>query len=257
MRCGEPGATSGGDAALIWATAEPATGKLRQLCAALLVVLAALLPAVARGEQSLDAFIAGFEQKAVAAGISRQLYRDLTKGLEPDTRVPRLVTTQPEFNRPIWDYLDSLVSDRRIADGRKAVAANKTLITEIGARYGVDPYVLAAIWGVETDFGAILSNSKLIRPVISPMVTLAAQHRGRWQSDEAELIAAMRLIQDHGWTNETLVGSGLAPLATPSSSSPLSFAMAPTAMATGASTRMLRSPTPWPRPRSISRTSAM
>ncbi len=170
------------------------------------MLLAALAPAAALAED-FDAFIARFEQKAVDAGISRDLYRSLTRGLTPDPRVPALVTSQPEFTRPIWDYLDSLVSERRVRDGRTAIAANKALIDGIGKRYGVDPYILSAIWGVESDFGAILGNTKLIRPIVRSLVTLAAQHRGRWQGDEAELIAAMRLIQDHGWTDETLVGS--------------------------------------------------
>ena len=134
-------------------------GRLSRLAAAL-IALSAALASAATAAESLDAFIARFEQKAVDAGISRTLYRSLTKGLTPDPRVPGLVTNQPEFTRPIWDYLASLVSERRVSDGRAAVAANKALITGIGERYGVDPYVLSAIWGVETDFGAILNNTK-------------------------------------------------------------------------------------------------
>lgn len=180
---------------------------MRRLCAALLlVVLGALVPGSA-GAEDFDAFIARFEQNAVAAGISRDLYRSLTGHLAPDPRVPNLIASQPEFTTPIWDYLDARVSDRRIAAGRKAFIANATLITSIGERYGVDPYILAAIWGVETDFSAILDNKKLIRPIVPALATVSAQHRGRWAEDEAELIAALKLIQDHGWTNQTLIGS--------------------------------------------------
>lgn len=171
------------------------------------MVLFAMLVPVCAAAESFDGFVARFEQKAVDAGISRDLYRSLTRDMTPDPRVPGLVTSQPEFTRPIWDYLDTLVSERRVADGRAAIAANRALIAGIGERHGVDPYVLSAIWGVESDFGAILGNQKLIRPIVRSLMTLAAQHRGRWQADEEELIAAMQLIQDHGWTNETLVGS--------------------------------------------------
>ena len=180
---------------------------MRRLLAALGFALLGMAPAVPARAEDFAAFIAGFEQKAVAAGISRDLYRSLTDGLTPDPRVPNLIATQPEFTTPIWDYLDARVSERRIAAGRKAYAANAALFAEIGARYGVDPYILAAIWGVETDFGAILDNRKLIRPIVPALATVSAQRRGRVAEDEAELIAAMRLIQDHGWTNGTLVGS--------------------------------------------------
>lgn len=177
-----------------------------RLIAALAIGLAALAPLSAAAED-FASFVARFEQQAVAAGIPRALYRDLTQGLTPDPRVPGLVARQPEFTTPVWDYLDGRVSDRRIAAGRRTVDNNRALLTRIGETYGVDPYVLAAIWGVETDFGAILDNASLIRPVVPALFTLAAQRRGRVAEDEAELIAAMRLIAEHGWTNQTLVGS--------------------------------------------------
>ena len=180
---------------------------MRRLAAALGFALLGMMPASLAHAEDFSAFIARFEQKAVAAGISRELYRSLTAGLTPDPRVPNLIAAQPEFTTPIWDYLDGRVSERRIAAGRTAYAANKSLFEAIGTHYGVDPYVLAAIWGVETDFGAILDNAKLIRPIVPALATVSAQRRGRVAEDEAELIAAMRLIQDHGWTNDTLVGS--------------------------------------------------
>lgn len=170
------------------------------------LALAVLAPQPAVADAFED-FVSGFRQKAMAAGISPALYDELTKGLVPDRRVPNLIAGQPEFTTPIWDYLDARVSSRRIAAGQAAFAANKALLTDIGARYGVDPHVIAAIWGVETDFGAILGNELMIRPIVPALFTVSAQHRGRWAEDEAELIAAMRLIQDHGWTNKTLAGS--------------------------------------------------
>ena len=180
--------------------------RARLAAAFLVIVFGAFASTGARADAFSD-FVARFEQKAVASGISATLYRTLTADLTPDPRVPNLIAAQPEFTTPIWDYLDSRVSDRRVAAGRKAVAANKDLLASIAARFGVDPYVLAAIWGVETDFGAILDNEKLVRPVLRSLITVCTQHRGRWEEDEAELIAALRLIQDHGWTANTLVGS--------------------------------------------------
>ncbi|MBU1175949.1 MAG: lytic murein transglycosylase [Alphaproteobacteria bacterium] len=172
-----------------------------------LVLAFMALPPLAAHAEDLASFLARFEAQAVDAGISRDLYREVTDGLAPDPRVPDLVVSQPEFTTPIWTYLDARVSDVRIAAGRKAVDKNRPLLDAVGEAFGVDPFVLAAIWGVESDFGAILGNAKLIRPILPSLATLATQHRGRWQEDEAELIAALRLIQDHGWTGQTLVGS--------------------------------------------------
>ena len=175
--------------------------------AAVLVVCAVFAAAAPARAESLDAFLARFEAKAVAAGISRALYRGLTEGMMPDPRVPDLIAGQPEFTTPVWDYLDRRVSDSRIGNGRAAYAANQALFERIGATSGVDPYLLAGFWGIESNYGSILEDPRYVRPIVRSLATVCAQHRGRWQEDEAELIAAMTLIQDHGWTDDTLVGS--------------------------------------------------
>jgi len=157
--------------------------------------------------ESFDSFLQGFERQAVEAGISRDVYRRATAGLVPRSNIPGLVRTQPEFTTPMWDYLEGRVSAGRIARGRKAMAAHKTLFDRIGKTYGVDPAILGAMWGMETDYGAVLGNKALITPIIRSLATLVHQRRGRLKADEKELIAALRLIQDKGWSAQSLVGS--------------------------------------------------
>ncbi len=178
---------------------------LRVLTTVLFALLA--LPAAADPVESFDAFVRGFEAKAVRAGISRDVYRQVTAGLKPVSNIPGLVTSQPEFSTPMWDYIDGRVSSGRIQRGRDAMARNRALFDRIGQQYGVDPAILGAIWGMETDYGAVLGNSKLIKPVIPSLATLVHHRRGRLAEDENELLVALRLIQDHGWRADTLVGS--------------------------------------------------
>lgn len=164
-------------------------------------------PAHSAPNQSFDAFIRDFEAKAVAAGISRDVYRQATKGLTADPSIPTFQATQPEFETPIWDYIEGRVSERRVSDGRAAVTRNKPLFDRIGREFGVDPYILAAIWGMESDYGAILSNRTYIKPVIRSLASLVHQRRGRLAADEAEFIAALRIIQQGDARADTLVGS--------------------------------------------------
>ncbi len=178
---------------------------LRVLTSVLFALLA--LPAAADPVESFDAFVRGFEAKAVRAGISRDVYRQVTAGLKPVSNIPGLVTSQPEFSTPMWDYIEGRVSSGRIQRGRDAMARNRALFDRIGQQYGVDPAILGAIWGMETDYGAVLGNSKLIKPVIPSLATLVHHRRGRLAEDENELLVALRLIQDHGWRADTLVGS--------------------------------------------------
>jgi len=179
---------------------------MRQIRLALILALASF-PALAQPIESFSTFLAGFEAKAVAAGVSREAYRAATVGLTPDPQTPGLVTGQPEFTTPVWDYIDGRVTADRIARGRAAIQRNAALFEAVGARYGVDPYLLAAIWGMETDYGAVLGNGNLIRPVIRSLATLVHQRRSRLAEDEADFIAALKLVERGPLDRDTLVGS--------------------------------------------------
>lgn len=171
-----------------------------RLAQALLVLVFALWgsAAFAQPAESFADFIRNFEPRAVAAGVSRDFYRLATDGLTADPNVPNLVTTQPEFATPMWGYIETRVNDDRVARGRRAVARNEALFASVGRAYGVDPYILGAIWGMETDYGAVLDNPKYIRPIIRSLATVVHQRRGRLKEDEADFIAALLLAQQLG-----------------------------------------------------------
>ncbi|MDC9824978.1 lytic murein transglycosylase [Devosia sp. ZB163] len=178
---------------------------LRLIAAVALSLLAT--PALAAPVESFSAFLRNFEAKAVAAGVSAATYRSATEGLTPDPNVPNLVESQPEFTTSIWDYLDKRVTSSRIDKGQAAIERNRALFADVGRRTGVDPYLLGAIWGIETDYGAVLGNKKLIRPIIRSLATLVHQRRGRLKEDEADFIGALKLLELNRMTPAELVGS--------------------------------------------------
>ena len=61
---------------------------------------------------------------------------------------------QNEFTKQIWDYLDTAVSEDRVAMGIAALA-RRTARCSTGSRrsYGVEAEVVAAIWGLESAYG--------------------------------------------------------------------------------------------------------
>ena len=187
----------------------PPEGRRRWGVALALLIAGLCLagPALAAPATSFAEFLHAFEPKAIAAGVSAAVYEKATAGLTPDPRIPVLVTTQPEFATPIWDYLDTRINAARISRGKAAMAANAALFASVGKKYGVDPAILGAIWGMETDYGAALASKSGIRPIIRSLATLAWEERGRVELDEAELIAALKLVQQGPLTAETLVGS--------------------------------------------------
>src|SRR5450759_1229047 len=55
---------------------------------------------------------------AARRGTSRNVYAAYTAVLTPDLRIMDLLDGQPEFTKSFWDYLDLLVNDVRIEQGR-------------------------------------------------------------------------------------------------------------------------------------------
>jgi membrane-bound lytic murein transglycosylase B len=170
------------------------------------IVLLLLLASPSHAE-TFDEFLKAFEPKAIAAGVTVNTYRTATARLTPHPTIKTLVETQPEFTTPMWEYIDTRVNERRVTRGQKALAANKALFDRIGKRFGVDPAILGAIWGIETDYGEVLGNTRLIKPIVRSLATLVYQKRGRLKLDEADFIAALLLVQRGPEDAEHLVGS--------------------------------------------------
>ena len=115
------------------------------------------------------------------------------------------------------------------------MARNGQLFAAVGQAYGVDPYILGAIWGMETDYGAVLGNDELIRPIVRSLATLVHQRRtrlvgGRGRPDRGAATGAARAARcADRWS-----APGPAPSGICRSIHPMWWRMAPMAMATGA-----------------------
>jgi membrane-bound lytic murein transglycosylase B len=86
-------------------------GPRRSLAAAAVI---AASPAAA----SFSSCVAGLQEAAAKAGVSRSVASRALDIAQPDEKVLRLSEVQPEFKTPIWDYLGFLVDEQRVADGR-------------------------------------------------------------------------------------------------------------------------------------------
>ena len=69
----------------------------------------------------------------------------------------------------VWDYLAALVDEERVSDGKAAMAQVASALATAEQRYGVSRYVVAAIWGVESDSGRSMGK----RPLVQSLGTLA------------------------------------------------------------------------------------
>jgi len=134
--------------------------------------------------------------------ISRATFGRYTRGLTPDLRIMDLLDNQPEFTKPIWDYLDVLVNEERIENGRALLQKYRAAFDAAERTYGVDRHIIAAIWGVESDYGTQGGD----RPVLRSTATLACVGR-RQKYFRDEFIATLQILQHRDVRPEKLIGS--------------------------------------------------
>src|SRR4029077_12163952 len=139
---------------------------------------------------------------AARRGVSRENYQRFTAGLTPDLHIMDLLDAQPEFNKSPWDYLDLLVSDERIARGRELLKQYASTFDAEERAYGVDRSIIAAIWGVESNYGALGGD----RPVLRSTATWACVGRRREYFRE-EFLSALDILQRGDIAPDRLVGS--------------------------------------------------
>ena len=158
--------------------------KIRALFLLMLVALA--IPAQA----GFDACLSDLKSSALAKGISAESFAAATQALQPNMEVVGFLDAQPEFKTPIWDYLAALVDDERVADGRAKLSQHASAFATAQGRYGVDPATIAAVWGVESDFGKGFGK----RPIIQSLATLSCFGR-RQAFFRGEFVAALKILQ--------------------------------------------------------------
>src|SRR5712692_6384340 len=133
--------------------------------------------------------LAGLWPQAERRGVTRAVFEANVAGLTPDLRIMDLLDSQPEFTKSVWDYLDILVSEERIANGRAILLRHRATFDAVEKAYGVDRHFIAAIWGVESDYGKQIGE----RSVIRSTATLACIGR-RQDYFREEFLSALEIL---------------------------------------------------------------
>jgi len=168
------------------------------------VLILILTPGAPAGAQDgpFGEWADAFRERLLEAGISEDVTAAMMDGLEPDPRIIERDRTQPEFVRPVWQYLEGAASQARAENGRRAQARHRDAVDLAADRFGVDADILTAIWGLESAYGAIQGDFDVIRS----LATLAWEGRRRAFA-EAQLIAAAQMIERGYARRDELKGS--------------------------------------------------
>ncbi len=148
------------------------------------------------------AWVDAFKAEARTKGISNQTLDAAFENVRLNTRVVELNENQPEFSRAIWDYMDSAVSDDRVARGRSLMRQYRKSMGRAEGKYGVPASVVTAIWGLESNFGQNLGGFN----VIEALATLAFDGR-RAAFGREQLLAALQILEQGDISPQRMIGS--------------------------------------------------
>ena len=124
---------------------------------------------LANNDESFNSWLNEFKLKAKQHGISQETIDNSLSNINLIPRVIELDRKQPEFTLTLNQYLNRVVSKKRIEKGISKIRENWELLEKISNKYNVQPRFIVALWGIETDYGRISGGF----PVIASLVTLS------------------------------------------------------------------------------------
>jgi len=158
--------------------------------------------APAAREQPFDAWLQDLRTEALAKGIAQETLDTALADVALIPRVIELDRKQPEFTQTYTDYLAARVTEARITLGRKKVAEHLDELRAVSEKYHVQPRFIAAIWGMETNYGSYMGNYS----VIASLATLAYDTR-RSTFFRKELLEALEILDEGHTTADAMKGS--------------------------------------------------
>ncbi len=147
-------------------------------------------------------WVKSFRHRAIKDGISPKLFDRLFKNLQPNPSVIKLDRSQPEFKFTFEHYLKLYASDKRIKLGKEEYTKHKKLLDPIAQKYDIDPCIILALWGMESNYGRYLGK----RPLIRSLATLAHDTR-RSKFFTQELLYALHILEGKHISRAELKGS--------------------------------------------------
>jgi len=153
-------------------------------------------------EQRFALWKQDFTRRALDKGYRPALLADTIGRARINEKALERDSSQPEFTRPVWAYINSAANPTRINNGQAEMADHKATFDEIERVYGVPRQYLTAIWGLESAYGKILGTHN----IIDSLSTFAFEGR-RQTFGEQQLFAVLDLIQSGAVRIDQLSGS--------------------------------------------------
>ena len=131
----------------------------------------------------------GVRSEARAAGVSDRAIAAGLDGVAIDQKVLQLDRGQSVFQQTFLQFAGRMAAAPRLPNAVKQVKAKRDLFDQVEAKYGVPAEVIAAFWGLETDFGGNLGKFD----TRNALATLSHDCR-RPDFFRPQLIAALKIV---------------------------------------------------------------
>ena len=164
------------------------------LSAGLACVSAVAVPSSAHADR-FQSCVKSFWPAAKRAGVTWDTFERATAGITSDQEVIESAKYQPEYKKPMGEYVERAISPKRLAMGQQKLIEYGPLLDAVEAKYGVDKHIVLAIWGVESNYG----TNKGDKQVIQSLMTLACSGV-KAKFARGQIVSALKILQ-HGDTD--------------------------------------------------------
>jgi peptidoglycan lytic transglycosylase B len=194
--------------------------RLRIACIAAALLLVAGVPLAAQEPPPIapvpplpppfDEWLAELRAEAQSRGIRAEILDRALSGIQPVAQILERDRTQAEFTLDLEVYLRRRLTRETVRTAQRMYSQHRALLRKIGDTYDVNPRIVVAVWGLESNFGRFAG----VRPTIPALVTLAYDPR-RSAMFRAELLSALEIVNRGDIELERLKGSWAGALGQP------------------------------------------
>jgi membrane-bound lytic murein transglycosylase B len=157
-----------------------------------------------------DVWLAQVRTEALSRGIRAEILDAAFADLQPVEQILERDRTQAEFALDITSYLRRRLTRNILRTAQQLYAEHHDLLEAIGKKYGVQPRIITAVWGLESNFGRFAG----VRPTIPALATLAYDPR-RSVMFRSELFNALEILNRGDIELDKLKGSWAGALGQP------------------------------------------
>jgi len=154
------------------------------------------------GGASFDKFLTDLKQRAVSEGVSQRTLAYAAPYLVYDQGIVNRDRGQRVFGQIFTQFAGRMAAPYRMQQGQQRIRTYTAAFARAEKEYGVPPAVIAAFWGLESDFGSNMGNLHSLPSLVS----LAYDCR-RSEMFQNETVAALKIIERGDLTPDEMIGS--------------------------------------------------